>query len=64
MNKKQIVEMWEVSEGGEMPEQFWKLAESYFRRKSALYPQPFTESDYATCVMLYRFANRKPKKDE
>lgn len=64
MNKKQLAEMWETTEGGEMPEQFLKLVESFVRRKSVFAPQPFTEGDYATCVMLYRFANRKPKKEE
>lgn len=64
MDKRQLAEMWETTEGGEMPEQFSKLVESFVRRKGVFAPQPFTESDYATCVMLYRFANRKPKKEE
>ena len=60
-------EMWEASEGGEMPAEFRKTVESYMRHKCILAPQPFTESDFAACVMNFKLfkalAAKKSKKD-
>ena len=60
-------EMWEASEGGEMPAEFRKTVESYMRHKCILAPLPFTEGDFAACVMNFKLfkalAAKKSKKD-
>ena len=47
-------EMWEASEGGEMPAEFARTVESYMKHKSAIAPMPFTEGDFAACVMNFK----------
>lgn len=63
MDLNLAAEMWEVSEGGEMPAEFRKTVESYMRHKCALVPLPFTEADFAVCVLNYKlFKAIAPKK--
>jgi len=68
MDMNLAAEMWEVTEGGEMPAEFRKTVESYMRHKCAFAPEPFTPSDFATCVMLYKllksFAGKKATKKD
>ena len=68
MDLNLAAEMWDASEGGEMPAEFRKTVESYMRHKSALTPQPFTEGDFAACVMNYKLfkalASKKAAKKE
>ena len=68
MDLSLAAEMWEVSEGGEMPAEFRKTVESYMRHKSAIAPLPFTEADFAVCVLNYKLfkaiAAKKPAKKE
>ena len=65
MDLSLAVEMWEVSEGGEMPAEFRKTVESYMRHKCALAPQPLTEADFAVCVLNYKlFKAIAPKKPQ
>lgn len=65
MNVKLISEMWEMSEGGEMPKDFLKTCEAYFKHKCVFAPHDFTESDFAACVMNYKLAKsvQKMKKE-
>ena len=64
MDRKLLAEMWETTEGGEMPAAFVKVVESYLRRKSVFAPQPFTESDYAVCVALFKMMEKSFAKKE
>ena len=54
MDKSLAAEMWEATEGGEMPADFVKTLESYMKHKCALMPLPLTEGDFAACVMNYK----------
>lgn len=54
MDMSLATEMWEASEGCETPAEFKKTVESYMRHKSILAPQPFTDGDFAACVMIYK----------
>lgn len=68
MDMTLAAEMWEASEGGEMPAEFKKTVESYMRHKCILSPQPFTEGDFSACVMNFKLfkalAPRKAPKKE
>ena len=69
MDMTLAAEMWEASEGGEMPAEFKKTVESYMRHKCILAPRPFTESDFAACVMNFKLfkalaSKKAAKKDE
>lgn len=66
MDMSMASEMWEATEGGEMPAEFAKTVESYMKHKCAFMPLPFTEGDFAACVMNYKlfkaFAAKKASK--
>lgn len=68
MPNKEIAEMWETSEGGEMPADFARTVEAYIKYKGVFAPLPFTTADFAACMLNYKlyksFAKKGEKQDE
>ena len=65
---KQAAEMWEASEGGEMPADFARTVETYMKCKCVFGPLQFTPEDFAACMLNYKlyksFVKKGAKRDE
>ena len=65
---KIAAEMWETSEGGEMPADFARTVETYMKCKCVFGPLQFDTADFAACMLNYKlyksFAKKGAKHDE
>lgn len=62
MPTKIAAEMWELTEGGEMPADFSRTVETYMKCKCVFGPEVFTTADFAACVLSYKFYKAVAKK--
>lgn len=48
--------------GDDIPEDLRSIIECAMKIKSAIRPEPFTESDFTFCVLIYRASARRKAK--